>query len=171
MTDEWVMWWRRSSVPKYSTLIWSKWPELQSIARWHMANKWKSNPMSPKLRMSMVRHRRGSLEIARHTEHTPCARVRISVAPSFWKIVHRTSRGRSSQFRSSAAASFDDDIGLMNGDGHHSPIYRFSHWETANAKLLGWAFGAFCVAKPTLSEFFFIHQDKHVHVMKIFIHY
>lgn len=145
-----VMWRRRSSVPKCSMLIRSRWPQLQSIARRQMIPNCKS--MSPELLMSMVHHRRGSFEMVRHTEDPCWARMRVSIAPSFWKMVHSTSRGRSFQFRSSRSAPTDftdddDDIGLKKRERVYCSSFPLSPIPSKTTLLLSF------LLHPILSSF------------------
>lgn len=145
------MYWSRSSVPKYSTLISTNWPQLRSTAWRHIIPKsYGMSWRSPKLCMSMARHIRGSLQILRHEEHTRWAVVRISTAPSFRRIVDITSRGRSSQFLVSCCSQSDslseDEDGDEEDDiegGFPGNWFSVKIWETRwlNSKTLNFPFG------------------------------
>lgn len=99
------MYWRSSSVPKYSILMESNWPLLRSTAWRHIFSKsWSMSHKSPKLCMSMFRHMAGSWQILSQEEHTRCALVSTSMAPIFDRIVDVTSAGNCVQSHDSCSA-------------------------------------------------------------------
>jgi hypothetical protein len=95
---------RSSSVPEFSTLISTNWPQLRSTAWRHIFSRSYGNSQygASGLRMWTARHIDGSLQRLCHGEHTICALVRISNTPSLIRIAAVTSRGRASQLRNSS---------------------------------------------------------------------